>query len=234
MTLLSGEIHRGDAGHARHVRPADPPAGPPPAFGPSAGATRLMPGCWAQLARLGEAPLPRHPIRLRPLPGRTGIYTAERNYLVLERHGRQWSARWQPERTAGRRRLPPPPPPGALDDPPRDRGGAAGAIRATHEPAACARFPPWSMAADREGRGWHSGSRSCWARARGAFLLEGDADPPGVGAQGPVLRCLADQPHDRRPEHRNPPRRRRQPVVRPRGLGERRPGRNLDPFQRRG
>lgn len=95
VTLLSGEIHLATQGtldtSGRPIHQlvasgiAHPPA--PPAYAWMLG----------QLARLGEAPLPRHPIRLRPLPGRTGIYTAERNYLVLERHGRQWSARWHLE-----------------------------------------------------------------------------------------------------------------------------------------
>ena len=53
------------------------------------------------LATLGEDPLPDRPIRLRPLPGRRWIYTAERNYLVLERASGAWSAVWELE-TGGR------------------------------------------------------------------------------------------------------------------------------------
>ncbi|KQT82264.1 hypothetical protein ASG48_16340 [Aurantimonas sp. Leaf443] len=50
------------------------------------------------LARLGESPLPGRPIRMAPIPGRRTIYTAERNYLVLTRTGRDWSARWETEK----------------------------------------------------------------------------------------------------------------------------------------
>ena len=49
------------------------------------------------LARFGEAPLKDHPIRLHPLPGQRGVYTAERNYLVLERRGGNWTASWRLE-----------------------------------------------------------------------------------------------------------------------------------------
>ena len=49
------------------------------------------------LARLGEAPLKGHPIRLLPLPGRRGIYTSQRNYLVLERRAGRWAAWWELE-----------------------------------------------------------------------------------------------------------------------------------------
>src|SRR3546814_12764529 len=49
------------------------------------------------LARFGEAPLPEHPISLHPLPGRSMIYTAQRNYLVLERRDGRWQAWWELE-----------------------------------------------------------------------------------------------------------------------------------------
>lgn len=49
------------------------------------------------LAHLGESPLPEHPIRLHPLPGQPHVYTAQRNFLVLERSGEQWSAWWELE-----------------------------------------------------------------------------------------------------------------------------------------
>ena len=49
----------------------------------------------------GDAPLPGHPIRIRRIPGQAGRYAAERNYLVLERQGADWSASWELE-TSGR------------------------------------------------------------------------------------------------------------------------------------
>lgn len=49
------------------------------------------------LAALGEDPLPGQPIRLHPLPGRPWLYSAERNYLMLERSGGDWSASWELE-----------------------------------------------------------------------------------------------------------------------------------------
>jgi hypothetical protein len=49
------------------------------------------------LARFGEAPLKDHPLRLHPLPGRRGVYTSERNYLVLERTQDVWTASWRLE-----------------------------------------------------------------------------------------------------------------------------------------
>jgi len=96
VTVLSGEIHlasRGEMpiGDARtlHQLIASGIAHPPPSSG------------WARalgwLATFGENPLPEQPIRLRPLPGQRGIYTAERNYLVLERDAGAWSATWECE-----------------------------------------------------------------------------------------------------------------------------------------
>lgn len=59
------------------------------------------PAAWARilgaLARLGEAPLPQHPIRLHPLPGQSTVYTAQRNYLILERVENRWRAWWELE-----------------------------------------------------------------------------------------------------------------------------------------
>jgi hypothetical protein len=96
VTVLSGEIHLATRG-AMDAAPApihqlvasgvSHPA-PPRAYALTLGL----------LARLGEGPLPGHPIRLRALPGRRGIYTAERNYLVLERRAGAWTARWSLER----------------------------------------------------------------------------------------------------------------------------------------
>lgn len=57
------------------------------------------PRAWAwflgQLARLGETPLAKHPIRLLPLPGHGSIYKAERNYLMLDRAANSWTACWR-------------------------------------------------------------------------------------------------------------------------------------------
>jgi PhoD related phosphatase len=95
VTVLSGEIHlatrgtmRTEAGdlHQLVASGISHPA-PPRAWGMFLSA----------LARLGEAPLPDHPIRLHPLPGRRGIYRAERNYLILERKGTDWTAVWDLE-----------------------------------------------------------------------------------------------------------------------------------------
>jgi hypothetical protein len=58
------------------------------------------------LAWLGETPLPGHPIRLHSLPGRRGIYTAERNFLVLERRKDAWSAVWELEKSGPTPELP--------------------------------------------------------------------------------------------------------------------------------
>jgi hypothetical protein len=95
VTLLSGEIHLATRGTLAaqpepiHQLVASGIAHPAP---PAAYATTLG---W--LARLGEAPLPDRPIRLHPLPGHRTIYVAERNYLVLERQGDAWHARWMLE-----------------------------------------------------------------------------------------------------------------------------------------
>lgn len=95
VTVLSGEIHLATRGtlatprgplHQLVASGISHPA-PPKAY---AGALSL-------LARLGESPLPDHPIRLHPLPGRRAIYTAQRNYLVLERRGGHWQACWELE-----------------------------------------------------------------------------------------------------------------------------------------
>ena len=60
---------------------------------PPAWYARLLGG----LARLGESPVADHSIALRPLPGRSRIYTPERNYLVLERAANGWCAWWETE-----------------------------------------------------------------------------------------------------------------------------------------
>ncbi|SFD68580.1 alkaline phosphatase D family protein [Roseivivax sediminis] len=64
---------------------------------------RAPPKLWAlflgTLARLGEAPIQKHPIRIRPLPGQRHNYTAERNYLTLAREGGEWRASWALEKS---------------------------------------------------------------------------------------------------------------------------------------
>jgi alkaline phosphatase D len=80
MATAAGDIHQLIASGITHPAPAR-------AYARALGA----------LARLGEAPLPEHPIRMQPLPGQRGIYTAERNYLVLERVSGEWRAFWELE-----------------------------------------------------------------------------------------------------------------------------------------
>ena len=62
---------------------------------------RAPPRGWARflglLSRLGDAPLPGHPIRMRRLPGQRGLFVAERNFLVLSRRGPEWMAEWDLE-----------------------------------------------------------------------------------------------------------------------------------------
>lgn len=64
-------------------------------------AHRAPPKAWARflgaLAWLGEDPLTGHPIRIKPLPGQRSRYTAERNYLLLERRSDIWKATWDLE-----------------------------------------------------------------------------------------------------------------------------------------
>jgi len=95
VTVLSGEIHLAMRGTMQtasgplHQLVASGISHPAP---PEALATGL-----SLLARLGEAPLRGHPIRLHPLPGKRRAYTAERNYLLLKRRGAAWSATWHLE-----------------------------------------------------------------------------------------------------------------------------------------
>lgn len=95
VTIVSGEIHlaaqgemRANAAPVRQII-ASGIAHPPPA----AAQARTL----GALAFLGEAPLKGHPIKMRPLPGRKGIYTAQRNYLTLSRRGGAWTACWHLE-----------------------------------------------------------------------------------------------------------------------------------------
>ncbi len=95
VTVLSGEIHlamRATMRTARseiHQLVASGITHPAPPQALAAGLSLL--------SRLGEAPLKGHPIRMHPLPGQTRPYTAERNYLVLRRRARTWSASWRLE-----------------------------------------------------------------------------------------------------------------------------------------
>ncbi|KQT47646.1 hypothetical protein ASG43_10640 [Aureimonas sp. Leaf454] len=96
VTVVSGEIHlatraemRLKDGQVLHQLVASGIAHPRPS---KAYAIAL-----GLLAKLGDAPLPGRRIRLKALPGRRGVYTAERNYLVLAREGGRWSAAWELE-----------------------------------------------------------------------------------------------------------------------------------------
>lgn len=98
VTLLSGEIHLATRAEmaARNGQPLHQLV--------ASGIThRPPPRAWARalgaLSRLGQSPLPGHPIRIRRIPGQSLRYVAERNALVLERRGAQWSAVWHFEAT---------------------------------------------------------------------------------------------------------------------------------------
>lgn len=104
LTILSGEIHlamrgtmRTNTGHL-HQLTASGISHPAP---PDGLATAL-----SLLARLGEAPVKGHPIRLHPLPGKTRPYTAQRNYLILRRRDDRWTATWQLEESGETAPLP--------------------------------------------------------------------------------------------------------------------------------
>lgn len=95
VTVLSGEIHLATRGtlataagplHQLVASGITHPA-PSPAYARGLGL----------LAWFGASPLPGYPIRLHPLPGRRFIYTAERNYLVMNRRGGQWLVHWELE-----------------------------------------------------------------------------------------------------------------------------------------
>lgn len=93
VTVLSGEIHlaaRGEmalgAGRVMHQLVA------------SGISHRAPPKAWARfldmLARFGDSPLPGHPIQMRPIPGQSHRYVAERNYLLLRQSDGNWQAQW--------------------------------------------------------------------------------------------------------------------------------------------
>jgi hypothetical protein len=100
VTVLSGEIHV-----ATRAEMALAGGGVLHQLVASGIAHRPPPQAWARflgaLASLGDSPLPGHPIRIRCIPGQRARYVAERNYLVLERSGDDWSAAWELEH-AGR------------------------------------------------------------------------------------------------------------------------------------
>lgn len=97
VTVLSGEIHLATRGTMEtaagdmHQLVASGISHPPP---PRSYARAL-----GALASFGEGPLRNHRIRLHPLPGTRGIYTAERNYLVVEKTQDRWTASWDLENT---------------------------------------------------------------------------------------------------------------------------------------
>lgn len=96
VTVVSGEIHlatRGTMdlrdGAVLHQLVASGITHPKP---PRAMAVGL-----GLLSRLGESPLKGRRIRLRALPGQGAVYTADRNYLVMERRAGAWHAAWELE-----------------------------------------------------------------------------------------------------------------------------------------
>ncbi|MET0257682.1 MAG: alkaline phosphatase D family protein, partial [Methylobacterium sp.] len=96
VTVVSGEIHLATRAEMRlrdgsvlHQLVASGITHPKP---PRAMAVGL-----GLLSRLGHAPLRGRPVRLKALPGQKATYTAERNFLVLERAGTRWTARWNLE-----------------------------------------------------------------------------------------------------------------------------------------
>ncbi|WP_363322985.1 alkaline phosphatase D family protein [uncultured Jannaschia sp.] len=98
ITVLSGEIHLAaratmalGGGKILHQLTA------------SGISHRAPPRNWARflglLSRLGDAPLAGHPIRMRRLPGQRALFVAERNFLVLTRRSKAWTAEWDLERS---------------------------------------------------------------------------------------------------------------------------------------
>ncbi|MER0237091.1 alkaline phosphatase D family protein [Fulvimarina sp. MAC8] len=96
VTILSGEIHLATRGEMRlkdksliHqlVSSGISHGAPPKAY-----ALVLT-----MLARLGESPLPKRKIKMHRMPSARTIYVEERNFMVLERDGQNWSAFWDLE-----------------------------------------------------------------------------------------------------------------------------------------
>lgn len=104
VTVLSGEIHLATRaempltdGRNLHQLVASGISHRPP------------PSAWARLlgtiASFGEAPLPRHPIRIARIPGRKARYVNERNYLSVSQRGHDWTAHWEFEHSGPSDRL---------------------------------------------------------------------------------------------------------------------------------
>ncbi|MDB6180300.1 alkaline phosphatase D family protein [Paracoccus fistulariae] len=95
VTVVSGEIHLATRAE---MAPSDLLVNQLVASGIS---HRAPPRAYARalglFAGLGEAPLPGHPIRIKPLPGQKHRYIAERNFLTLQRRSGRWSAQWSLE-----------------------------------------------------------------------------------------------------------------------------------------
>ncbi|MBO0663577.1 alkaline phosphatase family protein [Jiella sp. MQZ9-1] len=96
LTVLSGEIHlatRGEmrlkAGGILHQLVASGIAHPAP--------NKAYPVVLGLLARFGESPLKGRKIRIRALPDYPTTYASERNYLVVARNDRGWTAEWELE-----------------------------------------------------------------------------------------------------------------------------------------
>ncbi|WP_206454722.1 alkaline phosphatase D family protein [Aurantimonas marina] len=96
ITVVSGEIHLATRGEMRlkdgstlHQLVASGISHPAP--------RDFYPMMLGLLARVGESPLPKRKIRLRPLPSQRAIYTAERNYLVLTLVDASWTVQWELE-----------------------------------------------------------------------------------------------------------------------------------------
>ena len=97
VTVLSGEIHLATRAEMHTDRG---PVHQLVASGISHGApTPMYARALGLLSGLGEAPLPRHRIRILPLPGQRSRYVAQRNFLRLERRGADWRAIWDLEET---------------------------------------------------------------------------------------------------------------------------------------
>lgn len=104
VTLLSGEIHLATRGEMRlgdgavmHQLVASGISHPRP--------HKAYSFALGLVANFTDSPLPDRPIRMLPLPGRSGIYTAERNFLLLARRAGEWSAEWELEHSGRTPRL---------------------------------------------------------------------------------------------------------------------------------
>lgn len=96
VTILSGELHLATRavmafrdGTLLHQLVSSGIAHPPP--------PELYARALGALARIGESPVPGQRITLKPLPGQRRVYVPERNYMVLERAGGDWTAQWELE-----------------------------------------------------------------------------------------------------------------------------------------